>query len=399
MRRLNQQTPASGEFLEQVDPLMMFLFYTHSLVSDWNQDNTHFVRGVMRALLARGHTAIALEPKDDWSRPNLEKDREEAAVHKFANRFPDLRSIVYDDDFDHEEMLERADAVVVHDWTGPGLVSRIGQIRKRGGNFTLLFHDTHHRADRAGSETASLDLDGYDGVLAFGEPLRQLYLDAGWGRQACVWHEAADVSVFHPLPEVHKTRDVIWIGNWGNGERSEEILKYFVTPASHLLLKATVRGVGFPAEALASLEENGIDYGGWIANCDVPQALAEHRATVHIPRGPFAENLPGIPTIGVFQALACGIPLISAPWEDMEGLFRTDEDFLIARNGTDMERHLLNVLNDPDRAAAIAESGLETIRARHTCSHRADELLTIVAGLQAPADEVGRPNETTQPPQ
>ena len=376
---------------------MQFVFYTHSLVSDWNHGNAHFLRGVMRALLARGQTAIALEPKNGWSRQNLEKDQGEAALHKFENRFPDLRSIVYDDSFDHEDMLASADAVIVHEWTDPGLVSRIGQIRKRGEKFTLLFHDTHHRAVTAGSEIAGLDLDGYDGVLAFGESLRQRYLDAGWGRHAFVWHEAADVSVFHPLPEIQKKRDIIWIGNWGDGERSEEILKFFVTPASHLLLKATVRGVRYPAEALAKLEEEDIDYGGWIANCDVPQAFAEHRVTVHIPRRPYTESLPGIPTIRVFEALACGIPLISAPWDDAEGLFRAGEDFLMARNGTDMERHLLNVLNDPDTAAALAESGLETIRARHTCGHRADELLAIVAGLKSPEAEPNRPKATTEP--
>jgi spore maturation protein CgeB len=40
--------------------------------------------------------------------------------------------------------------------------------------------------------------------------------------------------------------------------------------------------------------------------------------------------LPGIPTIRVFEALACGIPLVSAPWDDSEHLFRPGEDFLVA---------------------------------------------------------------------
>ena len=44
--------------------------------------------------------------------------------------------------------------------------------------------------------------------------------------------------------------------------------------------------------------------------------------TVHVPRRPYVDALPGIPTIRVFEALACGIPLVSAPWRDEEGLFR-----------------------------------------------------------------------------
>jgi spore maturation protein CgeB len=49
--------------------------------------------------------------------------------------------------------------------------------------------------------------------------------------------------------------------------------------------------------------------------------------------GIMSRALPGIPTIRVFEALACGIPLVSAPWDDAEGLFRPGEDFLVARDG------------------------------------------------------------------
>jgi spore maturation protein CgeB len=86
----------------------------------------------------------------------------------------------------------------------------------------------------------------------------------------------------------------------------------------------------------------------------------------------------------VFEALACGIPLISAPWSDCEGLFRPG-DMLFARNGAEMARHLRAVLADPELARALAQSGLETIRARHTCGHRVDQLLAICAELGAPA--------------
>jgi spore maturation protein CgeB len=40
---------------------MRFVLYTHSLVSDWNHGNAHFLRGVMRDLTRRGHSAVALE--------------------------------------------------------------------------------------------------------------------------------------------------------------------------------------------------------------------------------------------------------------------------------------------------------------------------------------------------
>jgi spore maturation protein CgeB len=89
----------------------------------------------------------------------------------------------------------------------------------------------------------------------------------------------------------------------------------------------------------------------------------------------------GIPTIRPFEALACGIPLVSAPWNDIEGLFTPGEDYLVAQNGVEMCHHLKTLKADPDFAAALARRGLETIHARHTCAHRVDELLTLFDSL------------------
>ena len=92
-------------------------------------------------------------------------------------------------------------------------------------------------------------------------------------------------------------------------------------------------------------------------------------------------QLPGIPTIRVFEALACGIPLICTPWEDVEGLFRAGQDFLVASDGAEMKERLRQVLSDPPLVESLAKSGLEPIRSRHRCSHRVDELLPILQTL------------------
>src|SRR3546814_20018986 len=76
-------------------------------------------------------------------------------------------------------------------------------------------------------------------------------------------------------------------------------------------------------------------------------------ATVHVPRRYYAGALPGIPTIRMFEALACGIPLVSAPWEDSEGLFRPGEDYLIGRDSAEMNRHIRQLRNDPDLRDAL----------------------------------------------
>ncbi|NAZ37030.1 glycosyltransferase [Rubellimicrobium sp. CFH 75288] len=363
---------------------MRFLFYTHSLVSDWNHGNAHFLRGVLRDLLARGHQVRVLEPAGSWSRANLIAEGGPAAEAAFAQAFPMLRSERYDETFDHEGAAAEADIVLVHEWTDPQIIGRLGRARAQGGRFVLLFHDTHHRAVSAEREIGGMDLSGYDAVLAFGESLRERYLRAGWGRRCYTWHEAADDALFRPLTGEPQKADLIWIGNWGDGERSRELVEFLVEPVRQLGLKAAVHGVRYPDEAQALLAEAGIAYRGWLPNAEAPRAFAAHRVTVHVPRRPYVEALPGIPTIRPFEALACGIPLVSAPWTDAEGLFRPG-DFLWARTGEEMARHLRNLVHDADLRADLSRRGLETIRARHTCRHRVDELFAILRDMDVAA--------------
>jgi spore maturation protein CgeB len=118
--------------------------------------------------------------------------------------------------------------------------------------------------------------------------------------------------------------DLVWIGNWGDDERAAELEEFLVGPVQALGLKATVHGVRYPAHALARLQAAGLRYAGWLPNHEAPRVFAGHRVTVHVPRRPYVEALPGIPTIRVFEALACGIALVSAPWRDAEGCSRLD---------------------------------------------------------------------------
>lgn len=77
-------------------------------------------------------------------------------------------------------------------------------------------------------------------------------------------------------------------------------------------------------------------------------------------------------------------------------LFRPGRDYLIARDGDEMQRQLSRVLHDPDLSAELAASGLQTVRARDTCRHRVDELMDILARI-APA-RAARPAAAAREP-
>lgn len=360
---------------------MNVVMFYHSFASCWNHGNAHFLRGIARELLALGHSVTVYEPADGWSRRNALRDGGADSLAAAARLVPGVTVQLYDSDgLDLDRWLDHADLVLVHEWNSPDLVGRLGEQHASRGRFLLLFHDTHHRAVTAPHEIDRFDLDGYDGVLAFGEVLREVYLRRGWGGRVFTWHEAADTKLFHPLPDRQPDKDLVWIGNWGDGERGEELQEYLIGPVYRLGLRASIHGVRYPDDVTASLATHGIRYSGWLPNHMAPEAFARARVTVHVPRRPYVEALPGIPTIRVFEALACGIPLVSAPWHDIERLF-PQGSFLSVRSGDEMAGALWRVLRDPGFAAQLAQTGLQAVRSRHTCAHRVGELLRIVASL------------------
>jgi spore maturation protein CgeB len=363
---------------------MRITLFCHSLASDWNHGNAHFLRGVVRELQRRGHEVDVLEPGGGWSMSNLLQDPDggPGAVDAFQQAFPTLRSRTYDPraiDLDSE--LAGADLVIVHDWIEPELADAIAARRRARDDHALFFYDAHHRAASAPEAIGAFDLAGYDAVLVFGAVIRELYVRRGWARRVEVWHEAADVDLFRPLPEVAPEEDLVWVGNWGDGERSDELLEYLLRPAGTLQLSGSVYGVRYAAPAREAVSASSLVYRGWLANHRVPEVFARHRMTVHVPRRTYVDQLPGIPTIRVFEALAWGIPLVCAPWEDREGLFRPGQDFLLARDCEEMRAALARLRNDPEARSALAASGLDRVRAQHTCAHRVEELLGIYEDL------------------
>ncbi|MGD9765039.1 MAG: glycosyltransferase [Candidatus Binatia bacterium] len=371
---------------------MRVVMFCQSIRSDWNHGNAHFLRGIATELQRRGHRVAVLEPRLGWSATQLAAEHGSDALRVYERAYPNLSSECYDlSTLDLGPVLDGADLVLVHEWNEPELVARIGAHRPRGGRrYRLFFHDTHHRAVTDPGTMAAYDLREYDAVLAFGAAVRNRYLDNGWAARAFVWHEAADTQVFRPVPRLPAPLlDLVWIGNWGDEERTRELEDYLLEPARRLGLRGEVYGVRYPSDACERLARAGLTYRGWLPNFLVPSVFARARATVHVLRRPYAAALPGIPTIRVFEALACGIPLICSRWEDREQLFTPGRDFLVAADGDEMRRHLDHLLAHPAEAAALARHGRVTVLSRHTCVHRVDELLALSRRLEAQPGRTG----------
>jgi len=364
-----------------------FRFFAHSWVSDWNHGNAHFLRGLVRELLRLGHEVRCYEELGGWSLSNLMKEEGENAIQaidNFRHTYPELDIRFYQRDERFEEFLDQelaeAEFVIIHEWNAPEVTNAILRRKPKLG-FRALFHDTHHRAYSRAHEILKLQLHWFDGVLAFGEAVRKIYHDGFGIQRTWTFHEAADVSVFKPAGEV-KSNDLVWIGNWGDEERTKELMEFLVRPASVLAGRKIVSyGVRYPDSALHILHTAGIEFRGYLPNASAPAVYGQSCLALHVPRRQYANGLSGIPTIRVFEALACGTPLLCSPWNDVEHLFRSGQDYLLAADGRQMAGEVQRLMRDEQARAQIAANGLETIRRRHTCAHRAAQLLEICEEL------------------
>ncbi len=364
-------------------------YFAHSWVSDWNHGNVHFLRGLARQLMRMGHRVTCYEQLGSWSLSNLvrcEDERAIDAIDEFRRVYHDLNVQFFNIDEKFLELLlsylRGADIVILHEWNDPAVVNAILGLKQQLG-FRALLHDTHHRAYTSAGEILKFRLDLFDGVLAFGEAIRRIYVDGFGIAHGWTLHEAADIDAFAPLP-VEKRDDLVWIGNWGDEERTRELEEFLIGPARQLRHRSfAVHGVRYPEEARRKLADAGIEFRGYIPNLRAPEAYGRARLTLHVPRRQYTNGLSGIPTIRVFEALACGAPLLCSPWTDTENLFRPGEDYLCAPDGRAMAGEIERLLGDEGARRQMAANGLQTVRSRHTCAHRAQQLLEI-------CDELGK---------
>lgn len=359
-------------------------FFAHSWRSDWNHGNAHFLRGLVDELGRLGNEVRCYEPEDCWSFTNLlQEPSAKQSLNQFYKAFPTLRIDGYPSDnfacFADKELRD-ADIVVVHEWTDPKVVQELLDLRKRS-SFRLLLHDTHHRSYTSPQAIQQLHPWEFDGVLAFGEAVRRIYCEVFGVARSWTFHEAADTARFHPLSP-QQPAEVSWIGNWGDNERASELEEFLIRPLS-MPMKATaaVYGVRYPQRAKTRLREAGIQYCGYLPNLSAPEVYARSALTLHIPRRYYSNGLSGIPTIRMFEALACGAPLLCSPWRDTEMLFTPGEDYLCVADGPSMRAEIDRLLRDDLAREQLAAQAVSTIRRRHTCQLRALQFLDICEEL------------------
>jgi spore maturation protein CgeB len=333
-----------------------------SITSSWGNGHATTWRALLKALAARGHAITFLERDVPWYRAH--RDLHEASWCRIAlyRDLADLRRRF-------SGSVAEADVVVVGSYVQGGVdVARWVQATAAG---VVAFYDidtpvTLAKLARGDHEYLAPDLiPHFDLYLSFagGPSLARLEQVHG-ARRARALYCAVDPAAYRPLglPERHALG---YLGTY-SADRQPALERLLIEPARALPdERFAVAGPQFPDDLV------------WPANVLRHDHVPPERHPTFYGQLRFALNVTRAdmigagwsPSVRLFEAAACGVPIISDDWPGLNELLVPEREILIARHTADVVRYLREV--GPDERSRIAGAARKRVLDRHTAAHRA----------------------------
>jgi spore maturation protein CgeB len=107
-----------------------------------------------------------------------------------------------------------------------------------------------------------------------------------------------------------------------------------------------------------------------------PAFYSSSKLTLNVTRAAMTE-MGYCPSGRLFEAAACGTPIVSDWWEGLDHFFEPGKEILIAKSSADAVQALEL---DPNELQSISRASQQRTFAEHTASHRAAELISSIEG-------------------
>jgi spore maturation protein CgeB len=339
-----------------------------SLSSSWGNGHATTYRALLKAFAARGHRILFLEREVPWYADNRDLTDPGFCRLEFYSDIADLER--------YRSAVAQADAVTVGSYVPDGVaVGRWVQKTARG---AVAFYDidtpiTLAKLERSDSEYLSRDLiPRYEVYLSFtGGPTLERIKHRYGAPAAEALYCSVDPDAYPPL-ERPKRWDLSYLGTY-SPDRQPALERLLVEPARRAPhLKFVVAGPQYPAEIGWPENVERIDH---VPPGEHPEFYAASRFTLNVTRSDMIQAGYS-PSVRLFEAAACGTPIISDVWDGIETIFSPGKEIVLAREPADV---LDVLLRWPDsRARSLAEAARRAVLAGHTASHRANELENIL---------------------
>ena len=344
-----------------------------SINSSWGNGHATNFRALVRALDARGHDVLFLERDVPWY-----------AEHRDLPEPPYGRTVLYRSlgqlRAEHGGAVHDADLVVVGSFVPDGV--EVGRWVQQTATGVTAFYDIDTPVTLAALGRGECEylvpelIAGYDLYLSFtgGPTLDHLEQVLGSPR-ARAFYCLVDETAYAPT-DAARPWSLGYLGTW-SADRQPVLDELLVEPARSRPGEAfVVAGPQYPADI------------AWPPNVERIEHLppAEHagfynaqRLTLNVTRADMV-RAGWSPSVRLFEAAACGVPVVSDWWEGLDAFFTPDTEILIARSAADVVRHLSAV--DDERRAELGAAARARVLAEHTAEHRADELEAHVAEVR-----------------
>jgi spore maturation protein CgeB len=351
-----------------------------SITSSWGNGHATTYRGLVRELNARGHRVLFLERDVPWYADNRDLPKPKYCRVGLYESLDDLQRRF-------GAAVSAADAVIVGSYVPNGVA--VGEWVTRSARGVTAFYDidtpvTLSKLERGDYEYLAPKLiPRFDMYLSFtgGPTLRRIERKYG-APAAYAFYCSVDPELY--FPELRRTQwDLGYMGTYSD-DRQPVLDRLLLEPARRMAeAKFAVVGPQYPRSIR------------WPTNVErVPHLPPrKHRAFYNAQR--FTLNVTRAdmvaagwsPSVRLFEAAACGTPIISDAWEGLDELFTPDSEILIARTPNDTLRYLHEI--DETERLAIGRRARAKVLARHTAAHRAAELERYVMGV--PVEEASAP--------
>ncbi len=355
------------------------VFLGLTITSSWGNGHATTYRGLVRELARRKHDVLFLERDAPWYASNRDLPRPPygrtmlyASVAELKDRFA--------------RDLAAADLVVVGSYVPDGIA--IGEWVCSTARGVTAFYDIDTPVTLAALAAGTCTyltlalIRRYDLYLSFtgGPTLDRLERDLG-ARMARPLYCSFDPATYHP-----ERRSARWdLGYMGTHCPSRDPgLRRLLIDAARQQDDAQfiVAGPGYDAQGWPS----NVEYVTHIAARDHRAFYTSQRFTLNLTRGDMI-RAGYSPSVRLFEAAACAVPIISDSWPGLDTLFALDREILIARSAAET----LEMLAMPERERiAIGRRARHRVLGEHTAEHRAIQLEEYLeeasrrGGLRAP---------------
>jgi spore maturation protein CgeB len=336
-----------------------------SITSSWGNGHATTFRGLIRELNSKGHKVTFLERDVPWYAANRDLPAPAFCKTILYNNLQELKE-------QHNNVIASADLVIVGSYVPEGVA--VGNHVVDVAEGVTAFYDIDTPVTLAKLERSDYEylhpylISQYDIYLSFtgGPTLQRLEQEFG-SPMARAFYCSFDPGLYYP--EQQPTQwDLGYLGTYSD-DRQPPLQALMLNAAEEFKKgRFVVAGPQYPS----SIQ--------WASNVERIEHLppSEHRKFYNSQR--FTMNITRAdmikagysPSVRLFEAAACGTPIISDYWDGIESVFEIDTEILIAKSSRDTH-HYLSEMTEEERKK-IGEKARKKALNFHTAAHRATEL-------------------------